>query len=53
MLRFGVVSVRHSLSGMVLEQTGSWRLVFAATIVFYVLGWGVFTAWAKGTPQFK
>jgi hypothetical protein len=27
--------------------------VFAAAIIFYILGFAVFGAWSKGTPQFR
>ena len=45
--------VGNIVTGYLINKTGSWDSVFALTIGFYVFGWIVYIAWAKGTPQFR
>jgi nitrate/nitrite transporter NarK len=58
---FGITNALSSLmgtfsvyaTGLILEATGSWQLVFELVAVFYLAGAAAFVAWASAEQQFE
>lgn len=58
---FGITNALSSLmgtcsvyaTGLILEASGSWQLVFELVAVFYLAGAAAFVAWASAEQQFE
>lgn len=58
---FGITNALSSLmgtfsvyaTGLILEATDSWQLVFELVAVFYLFGAAAFVAWASAEQQFE